>query len=86
MRGDFGTITLHRTASGWMAAFSGQVAETVRFAFGRTTIATAFTAEASSAQVQHAIAARWKDCLVVLAAAGRPSAAAELIDGAEDLA
>ena len=61
-----GKITLIHTSSGWHARFEGPVAETIRMAFGTATIPTAFTAEASAAQVKRDIAAKWTRCVVRL--------------------
>ena len=53
-------------STGWSAKFSGDAAESVRYAFGTDTIPTAFTAEAPAKQVEQEIRAMWPKCVVTV--------------------
>ncbi len=64
MSREAGMITLIRTSTGWCAKFSGDAAESVRYAFGTDTIPTAFTAEAPAKQVEQELRAMWPKCVV----------------------
>ena len=66
MLNESGRITLKRTDNGWTAHFTGEAAETVRFAFGTNVLATAFTAQAPAATVRKEIQAKWPHCVVTV--------------------
>jgi len=66
MLNESGRITLKRADNGWTAHFTGQAAETVRFAFGTNVLPTAFSVEAPAANVKREIQAKWPHCIVTV--------------------
>ena len=60
------TITIYRTADGYMSRYSGHEEAEVRRLFGTDTIPTAFTARADASHVRASIAKLNPECHVVL--------------------
>ena len=60
------TITIYRTAGGYMARYSGHEEAEVQRLFGTDTIPTAFTARADAGHVRDSIAHLNPECHVIL--------------------
>lgn len=60
------TITLSKTAQGWMAEYAGPMRQEIFNLFGTATIPTAFTVHATWQVVQRAIQQLNPDCNVIV--------------------